>query len=458
MPSILVVDDYQSERFIMADPLIKEGYDVNQAVDGQDGLKKLKEKSFDMIITDLKMPKMNGIELLREAKRLHPHIVVILVTAYGTLDEAVEAMKEGAYDFIKKPIDPDELKIKIKKALEQLRMIDEREYFKEEIKGYLGEMVGQSKPMRQIQEAISTIAKSDVPVLIRGENGVGKELVARAIHEQSSRKGPFVAVSLSAIPETLIESELFGHEKGAFTGALFRRIGRFELASSGSLFLDEIGEISPSLQIKLLRVLQEKEFQRIGGTVTLKTEARIIAATNQDLEERIREGRFREDLYYRLNVFPVYVLPLRERKEDIPLLARHFIKKYNLRLGKEIEDISDEAIRLLCDYDWPGNIRELENIIQRAIITSKGDVITSKGIFLGGVKAKKEASSFEEVVEGIVSDFDFDKGGLPLWEQVMSALAVRMVERCGEKAKAAQMLGISKPTLYHWLRKAQIEL
>jgi transcriptional regulator with GAF, ATPase, and Fis domain len=285
-----------------------------------------------------------------------------------------------------------------------------------------------------------------------GENGVGKELVARAIHEASGRKGPFVPVALSAIPQDLVESELFGHEKGAFTGAISRRIGRFELASHGTIFLDEVGEIPPSLQVKLLRVLQEGEYQRLGSSPTLKTHARVIAATNQDLPSKIKKGEFREDLYYRLNVFPIYLPPLRERKEDIPLLVEHFIKKYNPRLGREVVDVSQEAMDILMEYEWPGNIRELENIVQRAMIISEKRVIGKEAILTKHPKHPIEKRGFEGAVEDLISSYE-PSCKRTLWDLTLSTLVRQAISRTQNKEEAAKLLGISRPTLYHWLRK-----
>ncbi|MDI6704373.1 MAG: sigma-54 dependent transcriptional regulator [bacterium] len=455
MASILVVDDHKSERLVMSAPLRKEGHELEEAESGEEACKKLNDKVFDVVVTDIKMGKVSGLDVLREIKKTSPHTIVILVTAYGTIEQAVQAIKEGAYDFITKPIDTAELLVKINKAIQQLDIISENIYLRERIKTEVGEIIGDTEEIREVYRAIDNIAKLETPVLISGENGVGKELVARAIHERSQRRDkPFIAVNLAAVPLGLIESELFGHEKGAFTGADRRRIGRFELAREGTLFLDEIAEIPQVLQVKLLRVLQEKEFQRVGGTATLKTDARIIAATNQDLEKRIEENRFREDLYYRLNVFPIHVPPLRERKEDIPKLISYFISKYNAIMMKNIEGISRDALDVLVRYDWPGNIRELQNIIQRMIIQSRHALLELEDVPLEIREPSKKVKKmdFSQAIDNLIEAYDFEKGK-SLWDDTQRMLVRHMVKKVGEKNKSAELLGISKPTLYSWLEK-----
>lgn len=455
MASILVVDDHKSERLVMSAPLRKEGHDVEEAGSGEEAWEKLNDKVFDVVVTDIKMGNVSGLDILREIKKTSPHTIVILVTAYGTIEQAVQAMKEGAYDFIEKPIDATELQVRINKAIQQLNIISENIYLREKIKTEAGEIIGDTEGIREVYRAIDNIANLDTPVLISGESGVGKELVARAIHERSKRRDkPFIAINLAAVPSGLIVSELFGHEKGAFTGAERRRIGRFELAREGTLFLDEVAEIPQELQIKLLRVLQEKEFQRVGGTITLKTDARIIAATNRDLKKRMEENRFREDLYYRLNVFPIYVPPLRERKEDIPKLVNYFISKYNVVIGKKVEGISQCALDALIQYDWPGNIRELQNIIQRMIIQSRHTLLELEDVpsEIREKDKKVKKMAFSQAIANLIEAYSFEKGK-SLWDDTQRELSRYMVKKVGGKSKAAKLLGISKPTLYSWLEK-----
>lgn len=375
---ILVVDDEESLREMLQEFLEEEGMLVELAQNGREALEKLHSLSLDLVLLDLRMPGMNGIEILQEIKKEEPELPVVVITAYGSIDNAVETLKMGAFDFITKPFKLEELQNAISRALEVERLKRERQYLLEEMQDQFcfEGVVGQSPRMKEVMRVASLVAKTDATVLIYGESGTGKELLARSIHHQSSRRDkPFVVVNCGAITETLLESELFGHEKGAFTGAQVRKLGRFELADGGTIFLDEIGEMSPAMQVKILRVLQERNFERVGGTNLIQVDVRIIAATNRDLGKEVREGKFREDLYYRLNVVPIELPPLRARKEDLPLLCDFIIEKHSQKLHKKIQGISPQAMRLLKKYHWPGNIRELDNVIERAIILTEDEII-----------------------------------------------------------------------------------
>jgi len=379
---ILVADDEPNLRRVLHAILRREGHEVVQAVDGAEALSML--EGVDVVVTDLRMPKVDGMEVLRTAVRTHPQTPVIMVTAYGSVGQAVEAIKAGAFDYIEKPFEQDQIRLIIEKAVKQAaanRVAPRQALYsggegREEAKGRYG-LVGDSPEMHHIFGVIEKVADSPSTVLITGESGTGKELVAKALHENSSRKnGPFIKINCAAIPKTLMESELFGYEKGAFTGATSSKPGRFELADAGTLFLDEIGEIPVEMQVKLLRAIQESEFERVGGIKTIKVDVRLITATNRDLEQEIARGNFRDDLYYRLNVVPLQVPPLRKRRGDIPLLVRHIIKRFNERLKKNVAGIADDALTLLESHSWPGNIRELENVLERTILFSKAETIS----------------------------------------------------------------------------------
>src|SRR5512143_1086799 len=376
---ILVVDDEPGMRSLLKKVLSKEGYFVTPFEKGEEALDALSSEDYDLAILDIEMPGLNGIELLKRIKRKDAGLNVVMITAYGSLQSAVEAMRLGAYDYLTKPFQMDEIKLVVEKALERERLITEnRELHRELEEQYrFTGIVGKSPRMEEVYELVSRVAGTNASVLIQGESGTGKELVARSIHYNSRRKGsPLVILNCAALAEGVLESELFGHEKGAFTGAIRRKAGRFELAHGGTLFLDEIGEIPIATQLKLLRVLQEHEFERVGGEKTIKVDVRIIAATNRDLMAAVREGRFREDLYYRLNVVTINMPPLRERREDVPALAGHFLAKFAQETGKHVEGIDHRAMEMLVHYDWPGNVRELENIMERAVVLEKGDTVT----------------------------------------------------------------------------------
>jgi nitrogen regulation protein NR(I) len=373
---VLVVDDEQSLRKVLAATLQREGYEVSVCGDGEEAISALERDGADVVVTDLVMPRMDGLTLLRKVVARHPDVPVIVVTAHGRIDSAVEAMKAGAFDFLAKPFDHGELKAIIAKAARQSdynqRNVVPEERQEGAARRYT-EIIGRGRQMQELQQVIAKVADAPSTVLIQGESGTGKELVATALHETSSRRDrPFIKINCAAIPRELVEAELFGFEKGAFTGAVQSKPGRFELADGGTLFLDEIGEIPVEMQVKLLRAIQESEFERVGGVKTTRVEVRLIAATSRDLTREIAAGRFREDLYYRLNVVPITLPPLRERREDIPLLVEHFRQKYNARLRKNVERIEDEALACLAAYAWPGNIRELENVLERTILFAEG--------------------------------------------------------------------------------------
>jgi len=380
---VMIIDDEPMMRITIRDALVADGYKVATAETGEKGLSLHRQTPADILITDLKLPDMDGIQVLKEIKTVTPETQVILITAYGSIDSAVTAMKEGASDYLTKPFAIDELRLIIKRILRMRQLEVENLSLRKRVEERyrLEGLVGKSPPMLKVYDLIETVAQTDATVLIYGESGTGKEVVANAIHLQSLRRGkPFVKVNCAALPETLLESELFGHERGAFTGALKQRKGRFEMADGGTLFLDEIGDISPGVQVKLLRVLQEREFERLGGNDTLSVDVRLICATQKDLKEEIRKGTFREDLFFRLNVVPILLPPLRERREDILLLTDHFIEKFSRKMGKEIAGISEEAKTLLLKFPFPGNIRELENMLERAIALLKGKVIHAEDL------------------------------------------------------------------------------
>jgi DNA-binding NtrC family response regulator len=370
--SLLIVDDEPNIRRVLEAVFTKDGYQVKTAENGRKALDILStDPNLDVAICDLIMPDMNGVEVLKAAKEINPKLSVVMITAHGTIKTAVDAMKLGAFDYITKPFDMDEIKLIVKNALERSRLLGENVELKQELKSRykFDNIIGTSSKMQEVYKIIERVASSNATVLIRGESGTGKELVARAIHYNSPRaQKQFIAVSCAALPETLLESELFGHEKGSFTGAVGQKAGRFELAHQGTLFLDEVPEISPGVQVKLLRALQEREFERVGGTKTLKVDVRLIAATNRDLEQLVADGVFRADLYYRLQVIQIFLPSLRERRDDIPTLIEHFIQKFNKENGKQAKYLAPPAMDLVMKYGWPGNVRELENAIERCVV------------------------------------------------------------------------------------------
>lgn len=380
---ILIVDDEKIVRESLLHWFEEDGYDVEAAEDGEIALKMFDKNKYDLLLVDMKMPGISGLELLKKVKEIDKETIVILITAFASVPSAITALKDGAYDYVTKPVDPDELAHLVKKALEQKALKHENIQLKENIEEIIkpDNFIGESPQMKKIFELIHTVAPTDTTVMIRGESGTGKELVAKAIHINSKRKYfPIIPVNCGAITETLLESELFGHEKGAFTGAQFKRRGKFEMADGGTIFLDEIGSISPKMQIELLRVIETKQFSRVGGNQLINSDFRVIIATNEPLEDLVKQGKFREDLYYRLNVFSIIVPPLRERRSDIPILAYYFLNKFTTAMNKPVKNISKEAMDFLTNYDWPGNVRELENAIERAVVIGKESSIHVKDL------------------------------------------------------------------------------
>ncbi len=436
---ILIVDDEKNMRMVLDRALSGEGYEVSEAASGKEALEKLTDVMPDLVVLDQKMPEMDGLAVLKRVKKLLPQLPVVMLTGHGNVESAVEAIKAGATEYLTKPFDLDELKLVISKALGVRDLFREVDTLRSQLKKQydVREIVGTSEQMADLFEVIKRVAKTNATVMIYGESGTGKELIARAIHENSNRANkPFIQVSCAALPETLLESELFGYEKGAFTGANTAKKGRFELADGGTLFLDEIGDISPAIQVKLLRVLQEKTFEHLGGTKTIKVDVRIVGATNRDLQEAIADQTFREDLYYRLNVVPITVPPLRDRKEDIPLLVAHFLEKFGSK-----RKVSTDAMNLLLAYEWPGNIRELENTIERAIILGTGDAITPDqlpGELRGRRPEGQHPVSVELPEEGVVLE-DLER------DLVKQALR----RTSNNEAKAARLLGISRHELLY---------
>ena len=449
MSRILVVDDEQSMRDFLSIMLKKEGYDVVTAENGGGALKAIQAEIFDLVITDVKMPGIDGIEVLKTVKEVSPETVVIMITAFATAETAVEAMKLGAYDYITKPFKVDEIKLVIQKALEKRYLRKENILLRREIESRAGfaNFIGTSAPMQRVFSLIRQVADTKSTVLITGDSGTGKELVARAIHFNSSRKGgPFVTVNCGALPETLLESELFGYMKGAFTGATSNKQGLFEAATGGTIFLDEISATTPALQIKLLRVLQEREFMRVGGTVEIKMDARVIAASNRDLLSEVSKGTFREDLYYRLNVIPIHLPSLRERREDIPLLVELFLKKFSGE--KEPKKITPEAMNLLMNQRWPGNVRELENTIERLVIMTPNHTVNLENI----PENMKSVQSGSELIATDIPDegLEMEK----LLENIEKKLLQKALEKTGGvKTEAAKLLGLSFRSFRHRLQK-----
>ena len=464
--TLLVADDDEAVRLSLERALTREGYVVVLAPDGQAALDRLRQGGIDLLLSDLKMPGLTGLELLKLAKEIAPDVDVILLTAFGTVEEAVRAMKDGAIDFLTKPLQRAQLLRVIRQALERRSLIQQNRALQQRLDDLLrqGNMIGVSPAFRQMMTLIRQVADSSATVLIQGESGTGKELVARAIHDGSPRHaGPFVAVNCAALPETLLESELFGYEKGAFTGAAGRKEGRFELADGGTLFLDEVADLSPLTQPKILRVLQEGEFERVGGTRTLRVDVRIVTATNQDLAQLVRDKRFREDLYYRLNVITVTTPPLRERREDIRVLAQHFLRVYAAKNNRALEGLSDEALGCLEAYRWPGNVRELENVIERAVVLARGAVI-EVGNLPGNVTERSvtftraEPAAAAPAAPGAVPDGVFTiRIGTPLAEIEQRVLEETLRFAKGNRTVTAKLLGIDPKTVFRKLKQVEAE-
>ncbi len=448
--TVLIVDDQESIRVALSKMLSKEGYEVFLAESGEIALEILREKKINVMLSDLRMHKMNGLQLLKASKLMKPEVEVILITAHGTIEKAVGAMKDGAYDFITKPFKKIVITNMIRKAVEKQALVVENKYLHEQLAhsehDKNADIIGQSDAMCDVIKLAEQVAPSQASVLIQGESGTGKEAIASLIHSIGTRTNkPFVKISCAALPDTLLESELFGYEKGAFTGAVSQKEGRFEMAHNGTLFLDEIGEITPSVQVKLLRVLQEGEFERLGGTRVIKSNVRIISATNVNLANAIKQKQFREDLFYRLNVITIDIPPLRERVEDIPLLINHFLNIYQKENNKEIDGISEEAQDIMTGYHWPGNVREIKNVVERAIVLTQDRVITQKdlpeNISGGRAENRKFAIPF----------------GMPLREIEKKIIIETLKRSKGDKEVTARLLGITPRTIYRKMNSLEEE-
>jgi two-component system response regulator AtoC len=439
---IMIVDDEEIVRESLTGWLQEDGYEVESAENGMKALELLPSKEWNLAMVDLKMPGMDGIQLMDEMKKSRPDMIIIIMTAYATVDTAVKAMKKGAYDYIVKPFNPEDLSLTIRKIIEHQKLVKENIYLRKELKKQymLHDMISKNHKMLEIFELVKTVAKSSSTVLLQGESGTGKELLSRAIHMESPRRdAPFISVSCAALTESLLESELFGYEKGAFTGAESQKRGKIELAQDGTLFLDEIGDISLKLQMDLLRVLEQREFRRVGGSDLIAINSRIIAATNKDLKKAIEEGTFREDLYYRLNVISIEIPPLRERREDIPLLVEHFIDKFNIEMEKHVGGASESALRILMEYHWPGNARELRNMIERAMVVTKGKTIVDKDISIPHTDAKLAYS------------------GKSLEDMEREHIRMILGENKWNIIRSAQVLGIDRVTLYNKIKKYKMK-
>ncbi len=445
--NVMIVDDERNIRQGLGKAMELDGYNVFLAEDGQEAIALLEREEIDLVITDLRMPRLSGEELLRHVVDSYPTVSVIVLTGHGTIETAVQAMRDGAYDFLTKPVNLDRLSILVKRALSTRELVLQHRALQEELdqRRQFANIIGKSAEMNRIFDLVKQVAPTRASILITGDSGVGKELIADAIHNLSGRKEkPFIKVHCAALTESLLESELFGHEKGAFTGAVARKRGRFELAHTGTIFLDEIGEINPSVQIKILRVLQDKRFERVGGEQTMEVDVRLITATNKDLKQEIANGTFREDLYYRLNVVNIHIPPLRERKEDIPLLVAAFIKEFAKENAKPVEGIDPKARAALYNYSWPGNVRELRNCIESAVVMCKGNAITS-----------------DDLPPSVSSDLDSNyvkvSLGSTLSEAERDIIRATLIHMKGNKSKTAETLGIGRKTLHRKLDEYGIE-
>jgi nitrogen regulation protein NR(I) len=466
---ILVAEDDEAQRFMLSEALSREGYEVVCARDGAEAVERVRTEDFDVALMDILMPRLDGIEALRQIRSMRPELLVIMITAFGSQDVAMRAIREGAYDYFTKPFNLDELRLVVRRAVEKNALRRQLSVLEHQLRDRLSfdRLIGQSAPMQRVFDLVRKVVTSDVTVLITGESGTGKELVAQAIHYHSARRAkPFVSVNCAAIPENLLESELFGHERGAFTGAVGTKLGQIEIANGGTVFLDEIGDMSLALQAKLLRVLQEREIVRVGGTKPIRVDIRVIAATNRDLTQLVKEKKFREDLYFRLNVVPIALPPLRERTGDIPLLVDHFIRVYNPRLNKAITGVEPAALEMMERYAWPGNVRELENTIQRAMILATGSTITVEdlpaAIREGGHGREGSNAWLEQLandsakMRALIEDFS-----LPLQEKIerlTEELEKKLIVAALKKAnfrrqETADLLGISRKSLHNKMVK-----
>lgn len=452
MEKILIIDDDQGMQFFLGELLRKKGYQIEVATSAETALSKVEKDAFSLILLDVRLPGMSGVDAIRRLRELEPQAPIIIMTAYGTKETALQALQQGAYDFFTKPIMVDELLCVLRRALEKRQLQLEIAALEERLKKRyeFENIIGSSGPMQEVFALVRKVAVTDSSVIIYGESGTGKELIAQAIHANSPRGNKsFVKLNCVAIPEGLLESELFGHEKGAFTGAVTQKIGKFELANEGTIFLDEIGDMTLATQSKILRVLQEREFERVGGTKTIKVDVRIIAATNKDLKKAVEDKQFREDLYFRLNVVPIQLPPLRERKEDIPPLVEHFLKEASLKVKKEIKGISKDALEVLMEYNWPGNVRELENCIERAAVITEGEFIAKESLplYLTGPEEARPISP---------------EAGISL-DESLAAMEKKLIlealsQAGGIQVKASRLLGITERSLWHRIKKFDIKI
>jgi len=449
---ILIVDDERLAAEALRKNLQLDGFHADTAASAEQALELLATRPYGIVLSDLRMPEMSGLELCQEIRRIHPDTDVVILTAFGTIANAVDAIKQGAYDYLTKPVEPERLATKVRHILDGHRLRDENRELREQIRSERQglRLIGSAPKMVEVLDTIRTVAPSDATVLLRGESGTGKELAASAIHQLSPRaRQPFIRVNCAAIPETLLEDELFGHERGAFTGAHARRKGRFEAAHRGTIFLDEIAEMSPALQAKLLRVVQEREFERVGGSEPILVDVRILTSTNRNLEEEVRDGHFREDLYYRINVVPILLPPLRERREDILVLANHFLERYAERNDRRFKGIAPKAQEMLLTYHWPGNVRELENCIERAVVMAQGDVLGPADIALNPDITNMAQ---DDVASQLVQD------GFSVEEFERKLIAASLKKTGGNQSKAAELLGLTRRTLQYRIEKYDIDV
>jgi two-component system response regulator HydG len=454
---VLVVDNEASMRFVLHEVMEREGYEISEASDGDEAVDLVRNREFDLVIMDIRMPRLNGLEALRQMRQLRPHLVVVMITAYGNETVALEALRSGAYDYFHKPFEIDELRVVVRRALERARLMRQVTVLREQLAAHrpFDRIVGSSPAMQSMIHLIEQVAPTDATVLVLGQSGTGKELVAEALHRASARRdAPLVKVNCAAIPEALLESELFGHERGAFTGAVSQRMGKFELADGGTIFLDEVAELPHGLQAKLLRALQEREIERVGGSRTIGVDVRLVAATNRDLEAEVRAGRFRDDLYFRLHVVPIQIPPLRERPDDIPLLAEHFLQIYGQKYQKQVYELTPQALAWCRAYPWPGNVRELENVIQRGVLLAQGATLGLEALPQG-------ASTPSNPLAGLLDPSLLTEFGVPLAKKLeavtetIEAAVIRaaLAEAAGKRQEAANLLGISRKSLFNKMLK-----